>query len=84
MEKEQKQQKQSRYPWERAPEWAKYAATDLSGACYWFECEPVCKTRYWYPVCKTRYWYGETGMCAKIEDSGTDWKQSLETRPDNI
>ena len=75
MEKEQKQQKQSRYPWERAPEWAKYAATDLSGARYWFECKPVCKTHYWY---------GKTAMCLIIEDSGSDWKQSLETRPDNI
>lgn len=30
-----------KYPWEYAPAWAEYAATDRDGAMYWYENRPV-------------------------------------------
>lgn len=69
-----KEQKQSPYPWHKAPERAKYAATDSNGARYWFECKPVLKGRDWYAT---------FGACELIE-LDTDWKQTLQTRPNNL
>jgi len=36
----EKEQKQSPYPWDEAPEWANYAATDWDGQMYWFADKP--------------------------------------------
>lgn len=68
MEKEQK--KQTRYPWHSAPEWADYAATDYSGASWWFEFNPVPLAIDWV----------RHGRYEPIEPCD-DFKQSVESRP---
>lgn len=34
------------YPWQDAPVWAKYATTDLSGICTWWEIKPKKNTEF--------------------------------------
>lgn len=68
----------SRYPWDKAPEWAKWAATDASGDTTWFSLLPV--------VDETCAQWNNTngGVYTKIQ-GGTrpcpDWRESLEARP---
>lgn len=39
-------------PWDKAPKWAKYAAMDASGRCYWYREKPAFNVTggYWYGV----------------------------------
>lgn len=68
------------YPWERAPEWAQFAATDLIGDRTWFEQPPVLNER-------RQFWHaGDTvptrSMQAAINDWCDDWRDSLRRRPE--
>jgi hypothetical protein len=59
------------YPWDQAPEWARYAAMDADGECYWFRDKPKISHDVWvsnYPA-------------LFIETRGPGWKESLEKRP---
>jgi hypothetical protein len=68
------------YPWDVAPTWAQYAATDLNGRPYWFEQEPVRAAETWD---KAR----PTHRCMYIHELGyrhervSNWKESLQRRP---
>jgi hypothetical protein len=61
----------SRYDWSKAPDWARYAATDDGGASYWFEVEPKARE-------SIGEWVSCRGYCESIN---TDWRKSLEPRP---
>ena len=37
----------NRYPWDKAPEWANYAATDDDGDLWFYENKPDCKSGVW-------------------------------------
>lgn len=39
--------KSTKYDWSKAPEWAKYAATDNSGEAHWFDIKPTAFAGYW-------------------------------------
>jgi hypothetical protein len=71
MEKNEK--KQSRYPWHKAPKWAKFAATDRDGKMWWFEKRPELYNAEWLH-CNVEQIYLEC----------PDFAESLESRPDNI
>jgi hypothetical protein len=57
----EKEQKQYRYPWHEAPEWARYAGADHDGNLWWFEKKPL--NLFGYPIITGRY--------AKIIESNT-------------
>lgn len=42
----------SKYPWDQAPEWAKFAATDEDGTKVWYEILPIWNPRRgeWDPL----------------------------------
>jgi hypothetical protein len=66
----------SRYPWDQAPEWAKYAATDKNGAAFWFENKPTMISFLGPSVCTH---VANGGLCKAIHF--TSWEDSLEERP---
>jgi hypothetical protein len=68
----EKEQKQFRYPWDSAPEWAKFAATDFDGVPWWFEDQPFCIVGRWHV---------NTGKFETIEDLMFDYRDSLQSRP---
>ena len=68
----EKEQKQYRYPWHLAPEWANYAATDWTGRRVWYEFEPYCFAISWN--CTEGRW-------AEVFEPCPDFDQSLESRP---
>jgi hypothetical protein len=35
------------YPWDTAPEWARYAAMDSDGSHWWYENQPSYKDGFW-------------------------------------
>jgi hypothetical protein len=70
----EKEQKQSPYPWDEAPEWANYAATDWDGQMYWFANEPK----------KITTWVGQGGSTRHIKSAGIvipNAEETLESRP---
>ena len=68
----EKEQKQSRYPWHEAPEWANFAATDWTGRRLWFELEPYCFVSAWGAV---------DGRWAEIFEPCDNFHETLESRP---
>ena len=66
----------TRYPWDRAPDWAQWAATDMSGISYWHDHKP--------DISWGRPAWGPTNLCKSIDDCdthGLHWTNSLEARP---
>jgi uncharacterized protein YoxC len=63
----------SRYDWSKAPEWAKWRATDENGLCHWYENKPIAYGHCWRSkdILQLSY-YGEP--CP-------DWRNTLEQRP---
>lgn len=63
----------SRYPWDTAPEWAMWAATNENGERLWYLSEPYRRDTCWD-------YYGQA---RRMEDTGPDpdWRNSLEARP---
>ena len=67
------------YPWDEAPEWAQWAATDESGRAWWYALEPVCGRISW----------DISSWRDKVEDFNKDlgtfpgdtWQDSLRARP---
>lgn len=69
------------YPWNEAPIWAKWAATDEKGEAYWFQVKPVQSAIMWQPKRKV-------GQFCKIKSFtklsiNVDWKKTLQKRPIN-
>lgn len=67
---------QTRYDWSEIPEGFDWAATDLNGLVYAYDCAPKKGRSWWYPaktVNKVKY-IKDTGMCKT-------WRESLEQRP---
>ena len=73
---------QSKYPWDDAPEWAQWAATDSDGVSYFYETEPYISSEgEWMTHClydETLLIYNHFEFCDKNE-----WQNSLEKRPVN-
>jgi hypothetical protein len=65
------------YPWHKAPEWAKYAATDRDGQMWWFEKRPKIHGAEWahgFDNCRVE----------RINLECPEFAETLESRPDNI
>jgi hypothetical protein len=60
----------SRYDWSKAPEWARYAATDDSGCSFWYQRDPVKGHGLWH---------GAGGRSERMRYA--EWAESLESRP---
>jgi hypothetical protein len=67
-----------RYPWDNAPYWANYAATDLNGEQWWFEFKPSKGETIWVQPPK--------GRCSRLQRKASNanffWEYSLDKRPD--
>ena len=61
-----------KYDWSKAPEWARYAATDEDGTTWWFENEPV------------EIDYGWDSNGGRWQVVSIDWRDSLEARPEVV
>jgi len=69
----------NKYPWEWAPKWAEWAATDEDGRAYWYEEKPVQR-----PVQEAILWFSYTGedlFLGYSPHADIPWDQSLEKRP---
>jgi len=65
------------YPWHKAPEWAKFAATDMDGQMWWFEKRPKIHGAEWA--------LGDDNCRAEqINLECPEFAITLESRPDNI
>jgi hypothetical protein len=65
----------SKYPWERAPEWAQYAASDIDGWSKWHEYEPT--------LDQYRVYWSQAGRSDFIPDWGiAPHSEEYETRPE--
>jgi hypothetical protein len=73
------------YPWDQAPEWANWAATDGDGSAWWYERKPCLDEDggySWGPdkdedlVSSAQQIYGDSHPQAAIR-----WKESLQQRP---
>lgn len=68
---------QINYPWEDAPDWAKYTAIDRNGDSYWYERKPFLRFADWSAI---------AGYHCKISNYAPpekfNWKESLQKRPD--
>lgn len=71
----EKEQKQTRYPWHLAPEWANYAATSGDGRRWWFEKRPDLYSDGWWNL---------NGQKEEVPSDCPEFAETLETRPDNI
>jgi len=79
LEKHSAENKQSAdlYPWHKAPEWAKFAATDMDGQMWWFEKRPKIHGAEWA--------LGDDNCRAEqINLECPEFAITLESRPDNI
>ncbi len=76
------------YPWQRAPQWATWAAIDKNGTAHWHEHKPSIR-RVLRLLRQSPYWYAGHGFLATIShwttyDCGTTtmrWQSSLQARP---
>lgn len=62
----------SKYPWDQAPAWAQYAATDGDGSQWWFEKEP-------FYDADDKEWSPGSGMFDVFQTA--DPASSMEARP---
>lgn len=72
---EQNKQWADSYPWHKAPEWAKFAATDSDGQRWWFEKRPKIHDKEWSHL---------DGKVEQIDAHCPGFAYTLESRPDNI
>jgi hypothetical protein len=60
-------------PWDKAPEWAQWAAMDDDGVWYWYAYEPA--------LCEEQ-WHSSIGICHRFDfPACTNWKESKRKRP---
>lgn len=66
-------EKKPRYPWDEAPEWAMWAATDADGCKVFYENEPT----------EGLYEWSHNGgdLCQIKHNAYPTWRDSLEKRP---
>lgn len=72
----QSENQEFNYPWEEAPEWAEWAATDEDGEEWWFEYEPFFNS--------AGVWMDIGGKINRFSSSDyplIDPKNSLQQRP---
>ena len=70
--------KPTRYPWDQAPDWAMWAATDRCGDLWWYQSLPVVSE-------SLRLWdSADDGECygGFMQANYKDWRNSLEKRPE--
>lgn len=67
------------YPWDEAPTWAQYAATDENGDAYWYENKPILRysATMWGGVLDGRNCFITNYHSVKFH-----WKESLQKRPE--
>ena len=66
--------KPTRYPWDQAPDWARWAATDCTGDASWFADRPFQSKIGFY---SRTAWTDINGHFDR-----SDWRNSLEKRPE--
>ena len=67
------EQEQINYPWEDAPDWARWAAIDESGDAFWLATKPILGIETWH--------IGMYVLIASWAIPNIDWKLSLQKRP---
>ena len=67
--------KPTRYPWDQAPDWAMWAATDSDGISFWYGKKPYAGEIGWRVT--STHW---KSIGRRIESD--DWRNSLEKRPE--
>lgn len=67
--------KPTRYPWNQAPDWAMWAATDSDGISFWYGKKPYAGEIGWRLT--STHW---KSIGRRIESD--DWRNSLEKRPE--
>lgn len=74
----------TKYPWDFAPKWAEYAATDQNGDAWWYSERPNKYDVDWWSI---RFGCLPEPVQARFfcHDSphAADWQNSLEKRPDH-
>ena len=63
----------TRYPWNEAPEWAMWGATDLNGKRYWYQHKPIKADGCWISGGRILHSV-HTGL-------RENWKETFEARP---
>ena len=66
----------TRYPWNEAPEWAMWGATDANGNMHWYDFEPCHDHEEWIISSGDHEFefFANEGPCE-------NWKETLEARP---
>jgi hypothetical protein len=64
----------TRYPWNDAPEWAMWGATDANGDRIWHDVEPCHDHEEWLRSIGDYEFFANEGPCE-------NWKETLEARP---
>ena len=66
----------TRYPWDEAPEWAMWGATDANGDLNWYDFRPICHfgEEQWLISDGEHEFFANEGPCE-------NWKETLEGRP---
>jgi len=64
----------TRYPWNEAPEWAMWGATDADGLLNWLENKPIDDHEEWLVLDGKHEFFTNEGPCE-------NWKETLEARP---
>jgi hypothetical protein len=62
------------YPWNEAPEWAMWGATDANGDMNWYDLEPDHDHEEWLRPRGNHEFFTNNGPCE-------NWKKTLEARP---
>lgn len=65
-----------KYPWDQAPDWANWAATDARGVQFWYENEPVEKASCFFSKTGRYLFFSIIGPCE-------NWKESKQSRPNS-
>ena len=64
----------TRFPWNEAPEWAMWVATDLKGDLNWYDFEPYHDHEEWLTSRGNHEFFTNNGPCE-------NWEETLEARP---
>lgn len=65
------------YPWEDAPDWAEYAATDENWQSFWYEGKP----KLMYTIWAVSFGYFNLIYSGNLKKT-KNWKLSLQKRPE--
>ena len=67
-------EEENRVPWEEAPEWANWAATDFDGMRFWYQSEPFVGDVKWNNS-------GGQSQYADHQNGCANWRASKQRRP---